>query len=338
MRNYYSYHLFDDDLHEDVARAAHDQDALIFEELADRYRLDDTVRVTDCDGRPVQSVTFTPEVDYDETHARVYHVPFAISLDPNTLMRLMRQFASDPSEQLIAYSNPGTVGQTGGTLKLSDIRHIVRTHDMTPAIAPQQADLANRKLASVDRLGYSFGTLQALTAMGEHAPHPEVETQAGILVEPVAVAKQNIFKLAGSFLSSGAEVARYIDQTDSAPYSLVRNQRFYGLDIGLVNYSIGIGRATNLAAALQIAHGGIYDHAHEVLTRNQADSLTFAWGTASEISEPETTAQQVATLQEQFGDAVHEMPLQGMHHAGGDDINLHALIMNQALRDARKHG
>lgn len=333
MRSYESYYPFDDDIHEAVARAASDQDRLSFAELADHYNLDEAVKTTEYDGRPVQSVTFTPEGDYDETHTQVYHVPFAISLDPNTLMRLMRLHAANPSEQLISYSNPGTIGQPGGKLKPSDLLHIVRTHDLSPAVAPQQADLASRGIASADRLGYSAGTLQALAAMEYE---DSIGIEAGILVEPVAVAKQSLFKLAGSFMGSGSEVWKHINQTDSQPYTDVRSKKVAGIDIGLINYSVGIGRATNLVNAREMARGGIYDRAYEVLRHGQADSLTFAWGTESEISKPELTTLQVAHLQERYGDRVQAMELNGMQHAGGDDINLHALIMTQALRDARR--
>lgn len=332
MRSYESYHHFDEDIHEAVARAASDQDKLSFAELADHYNLDDAVRITEYEGRPIQSVTFTPEGDYDETHAQIYHVPFAISLDPNTLMRLMRQHAANPSEQLISYSNPGTIGQPGGKLKAADLWHIARTHDLSPVVAPQQADLNSRGITSVDRLGYSAGTLQALAAM-EHDDN--VETRAGILVEPVAVAKQGLLKLARSFMNSGSEVWNYINQTDSQPYTDVRSKKMLGIDTGLINYSIGIGRATNLVSAREMARGGIYDRAYEALRHDYADSLTFAWGTESEISKPELTALQIAHLQERYGNRVHAMELEGMHHAGGDDINLHALIMTQALHDAR---
>lgn len=252
MRSYESYHHFDEDIHEAVARAASDQDKLSFAELADHYNLDDAVRMTEYEGRPIQSVTFTPEGDYDETHAQVYHVPFAISLDPNTLMRLMRQHAANPSEQLTSYSNPGTIGQPGGKLKPADLWHIARTHDLSPTVAPQQADLASRGITSVDRLGYSAGTLQALTAM-EH--DDSVETRTGILVEPVAVAKQGLLKLASSFMGSGSEVWNYINQTDSRPYTDVRSKKILGIDTGLINYSIGIGRATNLVSAREMARG-----------------------------------------------------------------------------------
>lgn len=333
MRSYDSYHHFDEDIHEAVARAASDQDTLSFAELADLYNLDDAVQTADYDGRPVQSVTFKPEGDFDETRAQVYHVPFAISLDPNTLMRLMRLHAAKPSEQLISYSNPGTIGQPGGKLKPTDLWHIARTHDLSPAVAPQQADLANRGITSVDRLGYSAGTLQALAAM-EH--DDTIETRAGILVEPVAVAKQSLLKLAGSFMGSGSEVWNYINQTDSQPYTGVRSKKVAGIDVGLINYSIGIGRATNLVNAREMARGGIFHRAYEVLRHNQADSLTFAWGTESEISKPELIARQITHLQERYGERVQSIELEGMHHAGGDDINLHALIMTQALRDARQ--
>ena len=336
MRSYESYYQFDEDISEAVARAAHDQDGHTFAELADQYNLDEALETTYDGGRPLQSVTFIPKGDYDETHARIYHVPFAVSLDPNTLMRLMRLHAADPSEQLISYSNPGTIGQPGGKLTLQDLWHIKQTRDLTPAVAGQQKHLADRAITSVDRMGYSAGTLQALVTMDERAPHSEIETHAGILVEPAAVAKQSIFKLAASFFGSNAEVWNYIHQAESEPYTAVRTDTFHGLDTGAIKYGVGLLRATNLVSAFQMAHGGLYDRAHEVLSHSRADSLTFAWGTESEISEPEVSARQVAHLKQRFGDQVHSMELNGMHHAGADDINLHALIMTQALRDARQ--
>ena len=105
-----------------------------------------------------------------------------------------------------------------------------------------------------------------------------------------------------------------------------------GSEVSELRYAGGLMRLSNLAILRALSRGDFADRAAQVLHGNPRARATIAWGTKSEFVSEQAMQWLVARL----GNRVGALALTGMHHAGGNDIDLHAAIMLQGLRNANR--
>ncbi|HSH18063.1 MAG TPA: hypothetical protein VK978_01630 [Candidatus Saccharimonadales bacterium] len=317
LRQYYD---FDDKVVHDVSLAALWQNKYSFRELADIYGIQDGPQINypgiSC--REIQVMEFVPKLDHDEMAARMYHLPMGTAIGPNTAMRAIRMFGADPSERLILVGSPSVPGQAAGTLALKDIKKTIADNSLEPSARPAARFLLSENIRYAAQLGYWSGADKA-AATATAAAEINIKTTAGVYIEPASIKKQNILALAGRFGASGAE-----------PSTAVRDKEKL---MGFVAFSAGLLRLSNIAVAKALAHGGFEERAATSMERNPGMHMTIGWGSASELVDDDAMQQAADILQIYFGaNWVRTLWLEGMQHAGADDIDLHAAIMLQGLR------
>lgn len=325
------YYDFDETVLEAVTSAAAVQNTKSYEEQADGYGLADGPEVVTLSGsgRALEVLKLIPAADYDETSARIYHTPMGNPVSRNMGMRAMRMFAADPTQQLIVVGNPFGVRSNSGTLTVRDSVDSLRTKSLKPHVEPVLEYLENQKVRTTEQLGYSYGADKAAATAGAADEHG-ITVPAGVFVEPSSVAKRSLLALAQAFGKTNAPMAAYVEQTGSQPYRDVRSEDSM---LGLVAYSAGLLRMTNIAIVASLAHGGFDGRVRSGLDTQPDMHVAIGWGTESELTDDVEAAKLTDRLTVEYGnDRIATLRLQGMHHAGGEDIDLHAAIMLQGLR------
>lgn len=326
------YYPFGDDITENVSRAAHDQNSKDFTDLTAEYGIENGPEIIIPAGgsKPLEVLTFTPKTDHDESHARLYHLAMATSIDANRTMHAIRLFGADPTERLIVVGNPAGPGHGAGTVTMRQAFETVRKHDLRHFSQPALRYLGEVGISSADEIGYSYGADKAL-ATSRLAPEYGIETPNGVFIESASSIKRNPLVLTHAFSRSLAPQRSYIDQTGSDAYINIHDTAGKA---GLLMYAAGIARLSNIAIGCVLANSG-YDERLEALAKEQPETaITVGWGSASELADDEVMAELTARLSGKYRN-VRAMRLEGMHHAGDDDIDLSAAMVLQALRSPR---
>jgi hypothetical protein len=327
-----SYYPFDHDVLEAVAAAADQQNKQSFTEIAESFDIDNSLVtfVPEGSDKPLQVLTLQPEGDFDETQANVYHTPMGNAATTNMIMRSMRLFAANPTEQLILVGNPSAPGNGAGRLSLKDSRQAHSEHSLRPFVEPLIRQLGAQGVRSVNHLGFSYGADKAATASHVSDDYG-IKVRNGVFVEPASVERQNILKLAQRFGSAFPPLERYVEQTGSEPYRQARaSENMAAMLLG----SVGLLRASNLAIAATLANGGFEHRVRQALAAQPDMRVAIGWGTASELADDQAMTAAVDRMTSDFGGHRIKTPirLEGMHHAGENDIDLHAAIMLQGLK------
>ena len=332
LRGFYD---FDESVLERVTDAAEWQDRHVFPYLADYYGVSggpETVPSGDSH-KAFQVLNIKPRHDYDAEEARVYHLPMSMPIDPSMTMRLFRLFEADPAKQLIVAGNPSAAGQRYGKLRLKDIP-TVWGGDLTPAVDPLLSYLAERGIKETEEIGYSYGA-DAAAASSARAEAHDISVRQGVYMESAAATDRGPGLIGGvrlgiDFMSAGSELENYVEACDSLPLRHAREMS----DVGLPRYLLGLARMSNLAIGNSLAHNGFEARVRGALTAQDDMRSTLVWGTSSELTRSSDMARVIGYLRGGFGrERVGFMAIQGMHHAGGDNIDLHAAIVLEALRD-----
>lgn len=331
------YGAFDDDIVASVADVAAEQNRHGFRELADRYGMADGPQRTQPlmnshSNHTMEYLRFEPAQDYDETKARILYAPMAIPVDENMTMRALRLFAADPSEQLFVIGSPAHVGNHANRPPITSLPRIAKG-DFTPQALPLLAHFRHElpHIDTVDALGYSYGA-DVAAAFGALAVNREYDVQVarGVWAEPASLTRRPVKQLLDDFMRSGEQLDAYVQAADSRPLDEARELA----DSGLARYIGGLSRLSNLAIVKALAHNGFARRAAESLSKNPDLRATLVWGTASEITDATVAERTAASLSSLYQNRVGGLAIEGMHHAGGDDIDLHAAIMLQGLRSA----
>lgn len=326
-----SYGAFDSDVIAHVTAAAEWQNQKHFQDLAERYQISDGPCVTLATGRrkPFEYLRFVPDGDYDYHQARILYAPMGNAVDEKMAMRAMRLFAADPSDQLIVIGSPAYPGRGAGKLSLVDCPK-VWFGDLSPTVSDVMKYFYYDNIESADHIGYSYGADRAAVAAKVAADY-DIASPRAILMESAASKKRSFGRLAIDFYSAGKPLDEYINAAASPPleeaWSLVNK--------GIVPYSLGLARASNLAAAKALAKPLFESRVASAMDAQPDLRLAVAWGTASEIS---ADSIQMAAICERLRSRglirrkVAEIAISGMQHAGADDIDLHAAIILQAYK------
>lgn len=331
------FYPFDEAVLERVGEAADGQNQHSFARLAKLYDITGGPEIVPADEthKAFEVLTLKPEGDYDASEARVLHLPMSLGIDYNMAMRALRLFGSDPSKQLLMVGNPASVGESNNRLRLADMRR-VWSGDLTPIVDPLLAYLSQNGVSSVEDLGVSYGADKAAASSARAADH-DIDAVQGVWVESTAVDRRGpgligLARLGIDFVSAGNVLEEYVEAADSPPLIQARADA----DPGMPRYILGLGRLSNIAIANSLAHAGFPERARAALKAQDELRGTLVWGTDSELTTDSTMAALGNRLKAEFGsERTGSMAMQGMHHNGVDDIDLHAAIMLQALSAPR---
>lgn len=332
------YYEFDELIVGAISEAAEGQNQRSFIELADEYGLTDGARpipsyVTqdkqpfDYSLRKVEYIDLQPKGDHDQTRARLLFTPMGISVDQSIAMRAIRMFAAEPTERLIVVGSPARIGNNANLIRLGDIP-LVCMGKLRHVVEPTLKLLSDKGVTKVDTLGYSYGANPAATAAAEAARF-SLQANRGVWAEPTAVVRRGIPQLVADFASSGPELDNYVKAANSRPLNEAREAANTPLA-----WAGGMLRLSNIAIARTLSQDSFEKRVVEALKSVPDLKTTLAWGTSSELTDHSRMEEIVNRLRKKFPTRVGAIALEGMHHAGGDDIDLHAAIMLQGLRQA----
>ncbi len=331
----HGYADFDPVIVQAIGETAAWQDQKTFEELAALYRVDENLRTVQPkhSKNPIEILTFVPRDDFDESAMRVYHLPMGCSLDENMIMNGMRLFGSDPSQRLMLVGNPSSPGHDMGKITAKEAFGSYWNHDLKAFVEPLLEHLYDSNITDTAHLGYSYGANKAVTAT-VHSQQYDQYVDKGVYAEPAAVVSLGLIRLPARFAWTNRKVKGYIKQAESAPYSQIRGKDNLG---SLASYIVGLMRLSNIAIASNLAHEHFEEATIEALD-SQPTEMTIAWGSKSELAPDVPMQFLTGRLIASYGKRVQALRLKGMHHAGANDINLHAAIMLQGLGVGKKPG
>ncbi len=333
------YYQFDEDILDNVSAAAASQDNLDYLSLAESFGsvngatyselYADHIKRHDRDHRRIVLRWLrSPHHAEESAPTRVLFAPFALSADQNIAMRAMRTMATiDDGAPMMVVGAPNMLNRMSDRLNRRE-RRIVSHGEFRPLTVPVLNYLSAQALRHVEFMGYSYGAEVAAQAAAD-AHEFDINVDKAVLIEPVAVANRSVISLLQDFLKSGERLEEYVQAADSP----VLNEARQLADEGKLRYIGALLRPTNIAIARGLSKAGFMTRVSRALQSQQDMRVVVGWGKLSELSRPENQRAQTNLLR-----AMHKpkrvvsMPLEGMHHAGGDDINLHAAIMAQGLR------
>lgn len=322
-----SYGVFVPEVVATVSEVADQQNQYSFQDLADTYGVADGAQryTSPRHNRSIEYLRILPKVDYAHDDVRIYFTPMATPIDENIAMRCMRMFATMPNKPLYVFGAPAGIGNNANLLLRQDV---VPVWDGNFSLVNRDIlrFLDSQKVNDFDIMGYSFGAERAI-ALTETAFAGEFEVNHLAISEPVSVTKRSLLTLLRDFISAGAKLQKYVDDSESMALIEARKNS----DIGMARYFGGLLRASNIAITHAISMGRFEERMTKALKMSEANA-TVIWGGKSELVDDEATGRAVNILQETFGDQrVRPLRIPNMHHAGGDDIDLHAAMMLQSV-------
>jgi len=357
------YYDFDPSVAAAVAEA-HEQHAnATFAELADRYDLSDGATVVPDGeyGKAFEILTLKPKGDYDETTARVLHLPMACVIDPAQAMQAMHTFAADPSEQMIVVGNAGVLGHGYGRLSLKDAV-VVSENDLSPTVNPLLAYLRESGITDTRHIGSSYGAAKTMVASMK-AHEFGINVSQAVAIDPPNVYPRTLAELAKAFKSTctdyeleeheqlrlfGHEKVERVNKLRNAIArpgipAVIEAHRL--ADKGLVRYVLGLLRPTNIAIATALTEQryGFGAAAGTALRKQPNMRAATFWGTKSELADDESMAKLTEYLDEKYtvkndkGEKIDSRffgaSVQNMYHADINDVDLQTGLILQGLRE-----
>lgn len=328
-----NYYPFNDTVLDAVDRAAADQNQQSFRELADAHGIGSGPARTHpfSSNQTIEYFHIKPMTDYDETSIRVYQAPMGISADNSTAMRAMRLFGAEPSTPLLVVGSPSVLGNRSNLLKRADFPKVA-IGDLRPAVRPVLQHLFKLGVVRAQILGYSYGA-DAGVAMAVAANEYSIKVDKAVVMEPAGIEKRSLKTLLQDFQSCDAALQSYVDAAESQPLSEARNANASTLAsaVGFLRWAGGLLRGSNIAITKGLGAGTFAETAAKALTKEPHSQLAVVWGSKSEMVHSAAMNGVMAELKTKFPDRVAGLEMNGMHHGGGDDIDLHAAMALQGL-------
>ena len=320
-----AYYDFDPNILDRLDTVAADQNAASgFQELADRYDIADgpTKVLPGGAKKPIEVLA----IGGYATEMQVLHLPMGNPVDTNMAMRGLRLYGVT-ERPLLLVGNPAKPGRGVGGLAHDDWRKVA-TGDLRPTVDPLFRHLREAGVRAADHLGYSYGADKAVTA-AQYGGDYNVQTARAVAIETAALFKRNLAVMGLVFASTNKHTKEYAEQAASVPY---RDARKSAASVGI--YALGLLRPSNIAIAASLARDGFADRARAALIAQEDLRMAIGWGSADEFGNDKRLPGLVDELQHEaaFGERVSAMRLKGMHHAGSEDIDLHAAVMVQGLQ------
>jgi hypothetical protein len=316
---------------EAVAETAARQDRHDFRSLAGLYGIENGPEIVQPTGaaKPAEVLHIDPQ-QYrgqcgDPASARLLYAPMGNAVGPHIVMRALRLFGVDHAKQLFVVGSPGFAKEGAGTVPLRALGQ-VGSGNFGPLVDPVLRYLKAKGIAHVEPIGVSLGADKAL-ATAEHAAQYGIRISRGVFLEPAGSHKRPLRQLVGRFVVAGGQLDRYVQQSDSGPYTEARAQ----MGGNLALYGAGLLRATNIATAVGLASGSFGERLDRAMVSQERLRVAIGWGSASELADNSSLSTLVVQAAMQYEERVEGMLVPGMHHAGPDDINLHAALVLEGL-------
>lgn len=212
-------------------------------------------------------------------------------------------------------------------MKLSQLGVVARG-DFSPTTDPVLRHLEEEGIETIDQYGYSYGEVATADIMQRAAQ----ETRTAVVYDTArAVEWIKKWKLPGglrlvnSFNASGRPMQSYVEESEFPLFVDARDN-----SPGLIAYSAGVLRASNIAVGLGIAEGGYVDHTSAALTAQPDARYVAGWGTQSEFNINGATETAVSDLSAAFGSRIVARPVNG-HHAAANNPYLQAALVKEGL-------
>ena len=327
------YCVFDEAVIDAVSAAALHQNSQSFQALADEQGIGaGPQRVHPyADAQNIELFHIKPKTEYDASLLRVYQAPYGVAANKSVAMCALRLFASEPTTQVMVIGSPSALGNSANLLPYRDLSTI-RGGDLRQAVRPALFYMQHLGITKAEVLGYSYGG-DAGAAMVAAAPDYGIAVNDAVLVESAGVTKRFLPSLIKDFLTSGKHLNAYIASTDCKPLFEARNSNVSRVEKteSLLRWAGGLLRPSNRAIMRGISQGTFSDRLDSALSQQPELRTTLIWGSESEIVGTTAARAMVTTLSGNHPGRVVGLEIKGMHHAGGDDIDLHAAMTLQGL-------
>ena len=317
------YQGFDESVVDIVAEVAKKQRSGSWEQI--RSELPDNTIFSTGDSS-IELMDILPK-DYDETW--VYHLPMGNPLADHMQLRVATLAAAKPDKRIIAIGNPSGPNQGVGKLPTESLR-TVWMGDLRPAIDPVMRYLDSQQIEQTTHIGFSYGAEKAAAA-SQYAEKYDQQVTSGLFMEPVAIKQRGMLELGRDFNSTAAALEGYVKASASNPVEEA-SKRAAEKSHGIVGYTLGLLRMSNIAVAHALTKEGFEDRVDKGLTNQAEMQAHLVWGTKSELASQDLVIKLAERLQVKFGvERVSTMEIVGQKHAMGDDVFLHTAMVLQNL-------
>jgi hypothetical protein len=333
-----AYHPFDEDVLATVEEVAGRQRAMDFAEINTTLPPND---VFWSEGNlPIKVLDTGLNDDTDKT--LVYHMAMGSPLDENERTRLAALHAALPTTRIITSGAPGAPGEWSGRITLKQFPSVFKG-DLRATIDPLLRYVNYRGVETITHAGYSYGADKAPTA-AEYSDKYDQSVEQVIAMDPASVVDRKwlglkslgIIQLGLDFNSAEPAMQGYVDASDS-PALIEARAQGDARHHGLLGYSVGLLRTSNIAAAKALSKGGFAGRMTKALIENPEMRADSIWGSLSELSLNGLMTAIVSNLEEQFGPGrVTGTIMEGQKHTMCDDIFLHTAMVLQALKKNKK--
>lgn len=321
------YYDFEPDVLARVSEAAERQHQVPFLELAKKYDIEEgaSIYFDSASHKFTEYLLLKNEGYTPDTPHSVLFAPMNTPVDENMAMRAIRLQASMPERPLVVIGSPNARPESFHLIAPQAVSVI--EHPSIVPFTPSAAKLIRLISPEIEALlGYSLGADMA-AGVAARLAHEGVEVTTSVLVESPATRRRTLLRLLADFKSSEPPLDAYIAHSDSIALGEARSLA----EQPLSKYARGMLSLTNIALARVLADGLFADRVNAALDAQHTMHAVVGWGTESELTRQADAARAVARIKNAHGPRAHEMELHGMHHAGADDINLHAAMMLQGI-------
>ena len=331
-----NYHAFDEQVIEAVVRSAYDQDheRISFGALAARYGIanePDIIPGTD-EHNAFQVLRIIPNRNtFSENEARVYWPGMATPIDPNLIVRGLRLAAADPTKQLILTGNPSSLSSPYNKLGATARREVARGN-LSPAVEPVLRYLGKLGITDVEHIGYSLGADKAAVASACSGAF-DMCVRNGVFIESITTERRSLLSLATRFAKTTSTLEANVKASNSDVLLEARQLS----NQGFIRYTLGYFDPTNVAIVRCLTGQGFVHRMLDALRLQTELRAVIACGTASELT-PYAVMQRIADelKHSEFGQRVSTLLIEGMNHNSCENINLHAAIVLQGIRQAEQ--
>lgn len=267
--------------------------------------------------KPVSILDIRP-AEHDPNEALLLHLPMANPLDSNHVFQAATIAATNPNTRVIAIGNPSGRKFATGLLSDNNRKQLTERGNWHSLVDPLEQYAEKERIEYIDHAGYSYGALKAVISAGRS--YRQVKNV--VAIEPV-VGDRSLLKLGADFLSTNKELKRYLDATE-LPIFLEAHKD----GVGMLAYSRGLLRLTNIAIAHSLTHPKFDERVDDALEKKSRMNTTIVWGSESELALDGLTSAIVAKLQVKYGvTRVKAIRLAGQKHALANDVHLHAALI-----------
>jgi pimeloyl-ACP methyl ester carboxylesterase len=281
------------------------------------------------DGSVPEYIDIRPK-EHDHSEAIVAHLSMANPLNPHNIYGVAGLAVLNPNKRVIAFGNPSQPGMSHGTLSRRD-RKAVAKGDFTPAVSSLVRYLEAEGIEEVSHVGSSYGSELAIAA----SLYDVAEVNHIVVSEPVTnkakkieipkldipLPRLGIVKLGLEFASSDERMNEYVEKNGIPNYEVAFAEKG-----GLIPYSLGLLRPTNIANSRGLAKGGFFGRANRAMLVQKNAVLTGSRGTESELNDGESFDKDFDSLNAMYPGRVFSIVLDRQAHAMGNDLALYNAI------------